>query len=125
MPSNNITPQPNKTQQLFFFTAAVIVCLPMGNAYAQQYFGRPTRSDYVQACNEAGGSQAGRLIRMSGDIASDTLGCDFQRFSIAAKLSRACQIRYGGNPVFKSIVLYDRSNGGEIPRGRRTGCFSF
>lgn len=87
-----------------------------------QFAGRLTKEGVVTACRESGGD-FGNLMRVALDIPSDTLSCDFQRATTTAKISRACQVTYGGSTVYKDVVSYRNSGGGSIPTGRRRGCW--
>jgi hypothetical protein len=93
-------------------------------AVAQQFVGRLTGSGVRQACNEVSGGQAGKLIRVDLNVDYDNIACDFSNLSVAAKISRACQIQYGGNPVYRKPVAYRYNNGGAIPYRLPSGCYS-
>jgi hypothetical protein len=104
-----------------------LACLFIGgitanSASAQMFAGPLTKAGVVTACRESGGD-FGDLMRVALDIPSDTLGCDFQRASTATKISRACQVTYGGNAFYKIVVSYDNRNAANIPVGRRKGCW--
>jgi hypothetical protein len=114
-------------QKIFVKSLTCLTCLCVGvmtasSTLAQVFAGPLTKEGVATACRESSGD-FGNLMRVSLDIPSDTLGCDFQRASTAAKISRACQVTYGGNAVFNIIVSYRYSGGGRIPTQRRKGCW--
>jgi hypothetical protein len=91
-----------------------------------RWMGRVKREGAITACNEAAGVQAGRLQKISLDISSDTLGCDFDTLSVGARASRACEISYGSGSRFGERIIYKTGMGHDpIPVRKMVGCFSW
>jgi hypothetical protein len=113
-------------QRIFVKSLTCLTCLCVGvmtaSSASAQFAGPLTKEGIVTACRESG-SDFGDLKRVALDIPSDTLSCDFQRASTAAKISRACQVTYGGNAIYNIVVSYRYSGGGRIPTQRRKGCW--
>jgi hypothetical protein len=125
-----IDPKKSTTQykgKIVVKSLAYLACLFVGgitaNSASAQVFAGPLKKEgVVQACRESG-SDFGNLMRVALDVPSDTLSCDFQRASTATKISRACQVTYGGNAFYNIVVSYDNRNAANIPVGRRKGCW--
>jgi hypothetical protein len=97
------------------FTSIGTLAQPLNGSFA----GPLTEQGVRVACRESTqGNNYGDLIKIAIDIPSDTLGCDFQRASTSARLSRACQILYGGNVFFGDVVPYN------APYKKRRGCWN-
>jgi hypothetical protein len=114
-------------KKVFVKSLVYLACMCLGvmaasSASAQTFAGPLTKAGVVTACRESG-SDFGNLMKVALDIPSHTLSCDFQRASTAAKISRACQVTYGGNAFYNIIVSYDNRNAASIPTGRQKGCW--